>query len=59
MTSPMGHKSKANKTPTVEQGSRAPDFALKDHHGKRLALADFLGQKNVVLAFTPLAWTPV
>jgi len=39
-------------------GQRAPDFALKSHTGKEVHLSDYRG-KNVVLAFFPLAWTPV
>ncbi len=39
-------------------GKRAPDFTLKDHNDKTVRLSDFRG-KNVVLAFFPLAWTPV
>jgi peroxiredoxin len=27
--------------------------------GKKVKLSDFRGQNNVVLAFYPLAWTPV
>jgi peroxiredoxin len=39
-------------------GTRAPDFTLKDHLGREVRLSDYRG-KNVVLAFFPLAWTPV
>lgn len=39
-------------------GQRAPDFTLKNHFGDQTRLNDYLG-KNVVLAFFPLAWTPV
>jgi peroxiredoxin len=39
-------------------GKRAPDFTLKSHTGASVKLSDFRG-KNVVLAFFPLAWTPV
>jgi peroxiredoxin len=44
-----------------EIGEMAPDFALKSHleQGKTVKLSDFRGKKNVVLAFYPLAWTPV
>jgi peroxiredoxin len=27
--------------------------------GKKVKLSDFRGKKNVVIAFYPLAWTPV
>ena len=44
-----------------EVGDMAPDFELGSHleKGKKVKLSDFRGQKNVVLAFYPLAWTPV
>jgi peroxiredoxin len=44
-----------------EVGDMAPDFELKSHlhKDKKVRLSDFRGSKNVVLAFYPLAWTPV
>jgi peroxiredoxin len=39
-------------------GQPAPDFSLKSHTGDSVKLSDYRG-KNVVLAFFPLAWTPV
>ena len=36
----------------------APDFSLSSHTGDTVTLNDYRG-KNVVLAFFPLAWTPV
>jgi peroxiredoxin len=39
-------------------GQPAPDFTLKSHTGASVKLSDYRG-KNVVLAFFPLAWTPV
>lgn len=39
-------------------GKPAPDFTLKDQNGKEVRLRDFRS-KNVVLAFFPLAWTPI
>ncbi len=39
-------------------GKRAPDFSLKNQFDQTITLSDFRG-KNVVLAFFPLAWTPV
>jgi peroxiredoxin len=44
-----------------EVGDMAPDFELKSHldKTKRVKLSDFRGKNNVVLAFYPLAWTPV
>jgi len=39
-------------------GQIAPDFILPSHLDKDVTLSDLRG-KNVVLAFFPLAWTPV
>jgi peroxiredoxin len=43
----------------LKAGDQAPDFDLRSHRGGRVKLSDFRGQKNVVLAFHPLAFTPV
>ena len=40
-------------------GDVAPDFRLPDHTGGYVRLSDYRGQSNVVIAFFPLAWTPV
>ncbi len=40
-------------------GQIAPDFALKNQRKELVRLSDYRGKKNVVLAFFPLAWTPV
>jgi peroxiredoxin len=42
----------------ISVGSNAPDFKLKDQHGKTVNLSKFTGKK-VILSFRPLAWTPV
>jgi peroxiredoxin len=42
----------------ITLGSKAPDFALKDQDKKTVRLSKFKGKK-VLLAFRPLAWTPV
>jgi peroxiredoxin len=39
-------------------GQEAPDFSLPGHTNKDVTLRDLRG-RNVVLAFFPLAWTPV
>ncbi len=43
----------------MQPGEQAPDFELRSHTGKTVKLSDFRGRKNVVLAFHPLAFTPV
>ncbi len=39
-------------------GQAAPDLVLPSHLGEEVRLSDLQG-KNVVLAFFPLAWTPI
>ena len=39
-------------------GNMAPAFTLVDQDGKKIALKDFKGKKNVVLYFYPKAMTP-
>ena len=41
----------------LKAGDPAPDFTLRDQNNKPVSLADFKGQKNVVLAFYVLAFT--
>ena len=43
----------------IKVGDTAPDFNLKDQDQKDVKLSDYRGKKNVVLAFHPLAFTPV
>lgn len=43
---------------TLKIGQPAPDFTLPSHLDKKVTLSDLRG-KNVVLAFFPMAWTPV
>lgn len=50
MTAPVPERS-----PTA--GERAPDFALQSTSGQTVALSSFAGEKHVLLAFFPLAFT--
>ena len=43
----------------LKVGDEAPDFELRSHRGGMVKLSDFRGTKNVVVAFHPLAFTPV
>ena len=45
--------------PEIKVGDVAPDFTLKNQDGNEVSLSSFKGQKNVVLAFYPLDWSPV
>ena len=42
----------------LKVGNRVPDFTLPCHLGKDASLSE-LRSKTVVLAFFPLAWTPI
>ncbi|MBI1786136.1 MAG: redoxin domain-containing protein [Acidobacteria bacterium] len=41
----------------LKVGDTAPDFDLGSTAGKKIKLSDYRGQKNVVLAFFPAAFT--
>ena len=41
----------------LKVGDMAPDFELQSTQGKKVKLSDFRGQKNVVVAFFPAAFT--
>ena len=43
---------------TLMLGHPAPDFELHSHLGEGVRLSDYRG-KNILLAFFPLAWTPI
>ena len=44
---------------TIQVGTTAPDFGLGSHRGEKVRLSSFRGRKHVVIAFHPLAFTPV
>jgi peroxiredoxin Q/BCP len=41
----------------LEEGEKAPDFELQASDGKTYTLSQFLGEKPVVIAFFPKAFT--
>jgi peroxiredoxin Q/BCP len=43
---------------SLHVGDKAPDFTLPSHLDKEITLSDLRG-KIAVLAFFPMAWTPV
>ena len=43
----------------VKAGQPAPDFALPAVSGKKIALRQYRGKRNVVISFVPAAFTPV
>ena len=45
--------------PEPNVGDKAPDFSLKSTAGDNVSLSQLKGQKNVLLAFFPLAFTGV
>ncbi|AXT84601.1 peroxiredoxin [Aeromicrobium sp. A1-2] len=44
---------------TLDIGSAAPDFTLKNQHGEDVSLSSFRGDKNVVLVFFPFAFSGI
>jgi peroxiredoxin len=44
-------------TMALKVGDKAPDFTLPDQNGNKVSLGQFLGKKNVVVAFYVLAFT--
>lgn len=40
-------------------GQIAPEIVLESHLGQTVRLSDYRYKRNVVLAFFPLAWTPI
>jgi peroxiredoxin len=43
----------------IAVGAQAPDFALPNQSRETVRLSDFRGRRHVVLAFHPLAFTPI
>jgi len=44
---------------TVEVGSQAPDFSLKNQDGEVVSLTDFKGEQAVLLVFYPFAFSGI
>lgn len=44
---------------TLRIGDPAPDFTLRDQHGRSTSLADFRGRQPVVVVFYPFAFSGV
>jgi len=42
----------------ITVGSEAPDFKLSSQFDTEFSLSEFKGEKNVMLVFYPLDWTP-
>ena len=52
-------KIKRRRNNMIGVGQQAPDFELASHlGGSKFTLSQFKGQKNVMLVFYPLDWTP-
>lgn len=47
------------ETAKLKVGEKAPDFTLTDVNQVKVSLKDYLGKKNVLLVFYPLAFSPV
>lgn len=43
----------------LDLGDRAPDFTLRDQHGRRVTLSASLGERAVLLVFFPFAFSGV
>jgi peroxiredoxin len=43
----------------IQVGVKAPDFELESHLDDVVRLSEYRGRHNVLIAFFPLAWTPV
>ena len=47
------------ETKKFKVGDKAPDFTLADINQLKVSLSDYLGKKNVMLVFYPMAFSPV
>ncbi len=56
-----GDGGSAQETPQegLEVGVDAPDFRLDNQDQEKVQLSSFKGEKNVILVFYPMAFTPV
>ena len=43
----------------LKVGDKAPDFELPGNHNTHIRLSQYLGKKNVILSFHPLAFTGI
>jgi len=43
----------------IRIGMEAPDFELPSYQDDTIRLSEYRGKHHVVVAFFPLAWTPV
>lgn len=50
-------ENEVDKPKELTVGMVAPEFKLKDETGKERSISEFLGKKNVVLAFYPKDFT--
>jgi peroxiredoxin len=46
-------------TTSLAVGDRAPDFTLRDQHGREVSLSSFAGEKAVLVVFYPFAFSGV
>ena len=53
----MAVEQSLSQTPTLKVGDEAPDFTLPATTGDKITLSQYRGQKNVVLAFFPYAFS--
>ena len=57
LTAAASGEEAVTKPNTLKVGMIAPDFTLKDEEGVERNLTDYLGKKNIVLAFYPKDFT--